>query len=423
MYSGAYLTRDLPGVGGDLKVFPEDFVVHEIPLYPALGEGEHVYALIEKRGMTTFEAIDRIARALGLPDRALGYAGLKDSRAVTRQSVSIHGADPRRVEQLKIPGIRILSVEIHRNKLRPGHLRGNRFRIRVRDVVEGAGELAAPILEYLERRGVPNAFGAQRFGSRRDAHRIGRALLLGEPKEVVDLIVGRPTRYEHNAAVLDARRKYERGDLEGALDRFPPNYATERALLRGLLGSGGRYAEASKRIPKKMRKLYLAAFQSHLFNLTLWRRIDSFDTLMDGDLAYLHEGGAVFRVEEGEAASEEIRQRAAAFEISPSGPLHGYKMPQPLGAPRYLEEEVVRDEGIDPNELARALRDARLTGERRSLRIPITETSIEVEPDGCLVVGFVLPRGSYATVVLREVMKSGDDAVLLEAEPRSDEFV
>ncbi len=423
MYSGAYLTRELPGVGGDLKVVPEDFVVHEIPLYPALGEGEHVYALIEKRGMTTFEAIDRIAHALGLPDRALGYAGLKDSRAVTRQTVSIHGADPKRVERLKIPGITVLSVEIHRNKLRPGHLRGNRFRIRVRDAVEGAADLAAPILDYLVQRGVPNAFGSQRFGSRRDAHRIGRALLLGDPKDVVDLIVGRPTRYERNVAVLDARRKYERGDLEGALDRFPPNYGSERAILRGLLGSGGRYAEAIKRIPKKMRKLYLAAFQSHLFNLTLWRRIDSFDTLMDGDLAYLHEGGAVFRIEEGEAGTEEVVGRTAAFEISPSGPLHGYKMPQPMGAPRYLEDEVVRDEGIDPLELSRTLREARLTGERRSLRIPISETSIEVESDGSLVVGFVLPRGSYATVVLREVMKSGDDAVLLEAEPRSDESV
>lgn len=435
MYGNSYLTYDLQGTGGRIKAIPEDFVVHEIPLYPALGVGEHVYVEIEKRGMTTFEAIERIMRALRVPDRAIGYAGLKDSRAVTRQTISIHGADPRAVERMKVPGMKVLSVGIHSNKLRPGHLKGNRFRIRIRDVEEGALERCERILDHLAGRGVPNAFGVQRFGSRRDAHHIGRALCLGDAKAVVDRIVGNPSPYEHNRVVVAARELYEEGDLEGALRRFPSIYKTERALLRGVLGSGGNYEDAVKGIAKKMRRLYLAAFQSHLFNMTLWRRIADFDKLMDGDLAYKHANGAVFPVgaqpveHESPVEPEEpvepvdpaaLEARLAAFDISPSGPLHGYKMLRPMGRPRFIEDEVLRDEGFEPETLMTPFRNARLKGERRSLRVPVREPSVEEgeneDGEASLLVSFMLPRGSYATIVLREIMKAGDDAVVMESD-------
>ncbi len=418
MYPNAYLTRDLPGTGGVIKAVPEDFVVHEIPLYEPQGEGEHAYVQIEKRGLTTFEAVARIARALRISDHRIGYAGLKDSRAVTRQMLSIHNVDSARVEKLDLAQIRVLSVSRHTNKLRTGHLYGNRFRITVREAEPEALERAEPILRYLEARGMPNAFGVQRFGSRRDAHRIGRALCLDDPKVAIDRIIGNPSPLEHNTGVLQARRLYESGDLEGALHKFPVPYRVERALLRGVLESGGRYDEAVTKIDKKMRRLYIAAFQSHLFNMTLWRRIDEFDVLMPGDLAYRHANGSVFPVEEhGEFGPEALAERLAAFEISPSGPLHGYKMVHPIGRPRFFEDEVLRDEGLTPEDLLQPMRNVRVKGERRSLRVPVRDVTIEPgDDDTSIVASFVLPRGSYATIVLREVMKTGDDNLVFEGE-------
>src|SRR5215204_4369664 len=103
-----YLTDDFPGVGGRIKERPEDFFVQEIPLYEPSGEGEHVYCEIQKVGLTTFEAVSRVARALGVPSKNIGYAGMKDAKAVTRQVLSIAGASEQAVMDLRAQGVSVL---------------------------------------------------------------------------------------------------------------------------------------------------------------------------------------------------------------------------------------------------------------------------------------------------------------------------
>src|SRR5687768_10461033 len=122
-----FLTDQIPGIGGSLKARPEDFFVQELPLYEPSGEGEHVYVEFQKIGMTTFDAIDRIARVLRVHPRDIGYAGMKDARAITRQIFSIPGTTEQAVMGLKIPNIEPLWAARHGNKLRLGHLAGNRF--------------------------------------------------------------------------------------------------------------------------------------------------------------------------------------------------------------------------------------------------------------------------------------------------------
>src|SRR5262245_61431504 len=121
-----YLTQDVPGLAAAIKRRYEDFQVDEIPAYEASGSGDHVYFRIEKAGLSTMRAVHDISRALGVPSREIGLAGLKDARAVTRQTFSLEHADPDRVAALSIPRIKILSVSRHSNKLRIGHLHGNR---------------------------------------------------------------------------------------------------------------------------------------------------------------------------------------------------------------------------------------------------------------------------------------------------------
>src|SRR3954453_23578385 len=129
-----FVTKDLPGVGGIIKQRAEDFFVQEIPIYEPSGEGEHVYCEIQKVGIPTFEAINRIADALHVSSRDIGYAGLKDAKAITRQVLSILGTTEQAVMDLRIPDIIVQWAARHGNKLRLGHLAGNRFAIKIRNV-------------------------------------------------------------------------------------------------------------------------------------------------------------------------------------------------------------------------------------------------------------------------------------------------
>src|SRR5439155_25871626 len=172
-----YFTRDFPGVGGVIKQRAEDFFVQEVPLYEPSGEGEHVYAEIQKVGLTTFDAVQQIARALGVSTRDIGYAGMKDARAISRQILSIWGTTPEAVMALRIPNITVQWAARHGNKLRLGHLSGNRFAIKIRDVKPTDVTRLRPVIETIEKRGLPNYFGEQRFGRRGDNDQLGAALI------------------------------------------------------------------------------------------------------------------------------------------------------------------------------------------------------------------------------------------------------
>jgi tRNA pseudouridine13 synthase len=181
------LTPELPGTGGVVRVSLEDFRVEELPLYEPSGAGAHVYVEVEKRGRTTQEVARELASLLGARERDVGAAGLKDKRAVTVQRLSVPlqpGVPPpeqlARAAAAAGRGWRALSVALHGNKLRPGHLRGNRFRIVVRGCAPGALQRAQRIGEALRERGVANLYGRQRFGRRGDNAALGAAILRRE---------------------------------------------------------------------------------------------------------------------------------------------------------------------------------------------------------------------------------------------------
>jgi tRNA pseudouridine13 synthase len=181
------LTADLPGTGGIVRAVPEDFRVEEIPLYPASGTGDHLYLRIEKVGRNTQDVVREVARALSVRERDVGVAGLKDLRAVAVQTLSVPLA-PRvppeeqvsRAAALQGPGFRVLSVTRHGNKLRTGHLAGNRFEIAVRGCLPDALPRAERIAADLRARGAPNLFGPQRFGKRGDNAALGARILRRE---------------------------------------------------------------------------------------------------------------------------------------------------------------------------------------------------------------------------------------------------
>ncbi len=394
----SYLTADMPGIGGMIKEKPEDFQVEEIPLYLPCGEGEHTYVEIEKKGITTLEAIRRLARFAAIPERDIGYAGMKDAGGITRQTLSIPRVAPERFLNLELSGIRVISAKLHKNKLKLGHLAGNRFRIRVGGVVADAQEKAGAVMAVLRERGVPNYFGVQRYGAQGNYPFVGRALLLGDYKAAIDGIMGDPQAVK-DERWQDAITSYHHGNLAESLDTFPGYCRTERDIIARLIRNPDAHEKALHAVNVRLRRLYLSAYQSALFDRVLDDRLSGLDRVMEGDLAYKHANGACFLVEDAgvEAARAEI------FEISPSGPLFGCKMTLPQGAPLELENRVLTEEGIALEQFALS-GGLRMEGERRPLRIQLKDP-VTVMKDAALVLEFSLPRGSYATSVLREIMK------------------
>jgi len=402
MHELPFLTGDVPGVGGRIKSRREDFRVEEVPLYEPSGEGTHIYFRIEKSGLPTLHAVQNIARALSIGTYDIGYAGLKDASAVTTQTLSLEHVDPARIEALDLPGIRVVDVSRHGNKLKLGHLAGNRFAIRVREVDVARVDEVRAMLEVLARRGVPNYFGPQRFGLRGDSWKIGRAMLLGDYDEALSRMLGRPGPLDRGQ-VREARELFERGDFPAAAEAWPYPFRNERRLCRALAKAKGDGRRAFRAIDKTLRRFFRSAHQSYLFNQVVARRVDALDRLQAGDLAWRHPRGAVFKVED--PAAEQAR--CASFEISPTGPLFGYRMTMPTGEPGVCEQELLAEANL-------ALEDWRdgperkVKGGRRPLRFRPYDATAEAGQDDVgpfIELRFRLESGCYATTMLREICK------------------
>ncbi len=411
-----FLTADLPGVGGEIKRRPEDFLVDEQPLYEPCGEGEHVYLCIQKRGMTTSQVVGVLARHFGVRAGAVGYAGLKDKHAITRQIFSVHGPGkkPEDFPDLVHERLATLWVDRHTNKLRPGHLRGNRFSIRIRNVDMTRAPAAKRILDRLSATGVPNLAGEQRFGSRANNHALGRLDLLGRHQELIDLLLGPDPAYPRN--MPEAREAYARSDYASALEHCPPVARTERNVLRALR-NGAPPDRALRAVDETQRRFWISAYQSAIFNRVLCGRMDAgtFDRLLAGDLAQKHINGAVFIVDDEVLADPGTPERVRSFEISPSGPMWGLKMARAGGAVDAMECAALEETGVTLEDIAAFAERSRqpVTGARRPLRVPLIDPEVEggIDEHGHYVrCAFELPAGAFATIVMREVMKPSVEA-------------
>jgi len=399
-----FLTADLAGTGGVIKKYDEDFVVEEVSQYHAKGRGTHVYFQIEKRGLTTLRANREIARALRKKPSDVGYAGLKDAHGVTRQWLSVEHVDVEHVRSLAIDRIKVLEVTKHTNKLKLGHLSGNKFVVRVRDACGDGLERARAIVDVLSGRGLPNYFGPQRFGVRGDNAVIGRAILRDDYDKAIQVMLGRANEFD-NDAIRKARDLFDARDYEAAARAWPGRSFTEQATVCVTYGRTGRDAKKAWRVVNHtLRKLYLSSFQSELFNRIVADRIDSIDKLEPGDVAWKHANGACFLVEDAEVE----QPRCDSFEISPTGPIFGRKMKRPTGQPDETEQAVLLESGLTVDSID-SKGSGKLDGARRPMRVPLRDAAVSAGRDErgeYLELSFFLPPGSYATNALREVTKT-----------------
>jgi tRNA pseudouridine13 synthase len=406
-----YLTAEVSGTGGHIKQREADFLVEEIPLYEPKGEGEHIYLMIEKQGLATNQLIELLAEHFGVRPNCIGYAGMKDKRAITRQVVSIHvpGRRPEDYPMLRAAGVQVLSADLHINKLRRGHLKGNRFAVYIRGTDPSRVLDAERTLRILHKRGLPNLFGSQRFGARLNNHVLGKYYLTRRHKDLLDALLGPDGEVADRNT--EARRAYAEGRYADAFALTPHGQRSEREALRAL-SRGRRPAEAVNAVNDMQRRFWITAFQSAIFNRVCARRIEdgTFDQFLEGDIAARHCASGLFRVDRATLDDPATETRRTDLEISPTGPLWGVAMMEAQGAPGDMEREELAREDVPMESLAWAAKvfGDHLAGSRRPLRVPIIDPRLEsgVDEHGSFIrCAFELPPGAFATMVMREVMK------------------
>ncbi len=345
----------LPKVDAKIGPDPEHFLVEEIPAYPLSDQGEHVFLFIEKRELNTNDVVKRLAQASGIVERDIGYAGMKDRQAVTRQwfSVLYKGDDAARFDLGE--GVRILETRRHNNKLRTGHLIGNRFTITLVGAAPEDLVRAEKITDYLKREGLANYYGAQRFG--RGGNNLGFSL-----SWLNDQLGGKEGKSESS-------------------DR-------DRSDTR----SRKRRSHKSSRFDNK---LHPSVVQSELFNRYLSARLQLSDPLLLGEVVRLNGTGTHFIVED---LDRELPRKLSG-DLILTGTMPGGKTLSPKHAAAKLEAETARAMGLSDDHMQCLLKIA--PGARRDLYVALEDLTCVCEQDE-IAISFVLPAGGYATQVIRE---------------------
>jgi tRNA pseudouridine13 synthase len=318
----------------------DTFLVEEIPAYLPSGTGEHTYVWIEKRGLTTGEAVRRVARAAGVAEREIGFAGQKDRHATTRQFLSVPGWAPEAAVGMADEGLRVLRAERHGNKLRLGHNKGNWFEVVLQQLAAGEAEALEARLRVLAAQGVPNRFGEQRFGAAGDNVAVALAILRGERRE------------------RDQRR----------------------------------------------RQFLLSALQSAVFNhlLELRARDGGLLRLRSGDVLQKRDSGGLFITDDPQRDGERIA--AGEVVPTGPLPGNREKEPPEGTEARRLEDEALAQVGVRREELAtlgRALPGARRPV---VVAVTLGDPPASREGEDRLRLRFALPSGSYATVLVEALL-------------------
>ena len=407
-----YITGD-KGIGGDIRVKYEDFYVEEIPEHLPSGTGPNTWLLIEKIGRNTLDVVLDIAKEMKISRKRMGFAGMKDKSALTRQWLCVANSEASELQGLeeKLYNVKVLEIKQNEKKLRIGQLIGNKFRILIRNTndPENDAETAKKILTKLEEVGVPNYYGWQRFGKNRpNTHKVGEFLVHNNIKGAVDSYIGNPYSKEKDH-IKAARQFYDDGELEEAYESMPSGMRYEKMMLRELMKQQRKKGELDEKsykialesLPKPLKRMFVHAYQSYLFNKAVSERTKlGINKYIDGDIIIDNEEHLVHEFD-----INDINNRIKAFEVHPTAPLYGTKVPLAGAEVGELEQKVLNDEKINLEDFE-CPKTPKLGshGLRRAIRFKIWDVSAMATSEGVLT-EFSIPKGCYATAVLREIMK------------------
>ena len=332
----------------------DDFVVTEIPLYEFSGEGEHLVLKIRKKDLATWDAIEILAKFLNCSSRDFGYAGLKDKNAMTVQSISVHRKYEEKLKSFQHENLKILETTYHNKKIKVGHLKGNKFFNRLKRVGAIEKRKIEEALGLIVTNGIPNYFGFQRFGIDGDNYKKGKDIIDGKLKE---------KRRNLKQMYINAYQSYlfnswlsKRIEISKLIEAFEPKEIYQRLNL-------------PLDVVKQMKK------QKHPFKL------------MTGDLLSHYPFGKIFTIEDLDEESQKFNDRDRV----PTGLLSGKRVKNSVDLAYEIEKEFEAHTGED--------------GARRFAWIfPEDISSNYKEDKNWMEIQFYLPKGSYATEVIAEII-------------------
>ncbi len=402
-----YYASDTEGIGGRLRVTPEDFRVFEIPGRDwSTTTGPYLICELTKTNWELQHAIKEIARRLNISHRRIGWAGTKDKNAVTTQFISIYDVTPEQVAAVRLKDIRLVVVGQSNEQLSLGDLGGNRFDLVIRDTVSDNLEERVAEISAISARALPNYFGLQRFGVIRPlTHRVGEYILHGDYERAVVTYVGEAFPHERDDIRATRNAFADSRDPKEALQNLPPHMSFERTMLHHLYMHPGDYAGALRELPPKLLSMFVSAFQSYVFNRVLSRRLSDGNSLTDpvpGDhLLFFNGRTDTATAQNIHSVSLHIARNRCNIALFMPG-----KDPNDARTKTPATSAILDEMNITPENFSRAALfvKTKFDGAWR----PITlKTAIESEASGDTVrLRFSLPPGHYATTVCREFMKT-----------------
>ncbi len=430
------------GIGGSIRESVDDFVVEEVlvdsskasvngevskkVLGSTLQKQRFLLCVLIKRNWDTFIAVKNISKSLGIDQTRVQFAGIKDAKAITAQHISIENITMEEAGKIDVKDVQVLPIGYVREMLSLFYLLGNNFTITIKSVENSESQVEKRIsqnmLELESIGGVPNFFGHQRFGTTRPiTHLVGKALVQGDFEAAAMLFLAKPSIHEHPASRQARQELLSSGNFMQAQQNFPKQLRFERMMINHLADNPGDYVGAFQSLPVKLQALFVQAHQSYLFNRFLSERVKHglpLNEALEGDyIVGVERSGlpmtAVFKIVTHENISE-VNSQVKAGRLRVALPIFGVKQKLSQGIMGKIENEVLEQEGVEAenlrfNVLSRA-------GGKGGLRAAITPVkdfklqSVSASANaGCMAkLSFMLLRGSYATVVLREIMKPSD---------------
>jgi tRNA pseudouridine13 synthase len=384
----------------------EDFRVEELvsleAVVPSPRPGYHPLYRVEKRSIDTMHMGDELSAALG---SRVSYGGLKDKRAAAIQYVTPTSNKPARPEELRRERFSARLVGYVPTRITPGSVIGNRFRITLRECCGQFRARAEEALELARLGRLPNFFGHQRFGaSGVGTHKIGRAIVHRDFEDAVNVLLG-PKR-EGDDADSEAREAMARGQFETGLMLLPPGQDTERAVASSLARNPSDFVKALRAVSPRLRRLYVQAYQSYIFNRTISR------ALAGGLDISAYEAGDNW----AEPSDDGLGTKRVRGVMDPAGPravpmvqLAGYAFRNYGGRFDALALEAMSEDGVSPRDFyVKEMQEASAEGTFRVPHIEARDAKLLVTEGLTATLEFALARGQYATVLLREIIKPED---------------
>ena len=432
------------GVGGVIRESVDDFVVEEVLVDGSkasigkvaetrvLGASDakqrYLLCVLVKRNWDTFIALKNIAKQIDVSQRQIQIAGIKDAKAVTAQHITIENCSMEDAAKINIKDIKIRPVGYVREKLSTYYLLGNSFTISIKSIKHSESTITKRVTETATALsaigGIPNFFGHQRFGTTRPiTHLVGKAIIEGDFEKAATLFLAKPSNHEHPSSRSARKELQSTQDFKRALQNFPKQLRYERLMLKHLVEKPEDFVGAFRRLPVKLQALFVQAYQSYLFNLFLSERVKkgfSLNMAEVGDFVVNVERSGLPMVNVAKVAGaenlSEINALVKAGRMRVTLPLVGIKQSLSQGVMGHIEKQVLEEESVETGSFrVDEVPEISRRGGLRAVVTPIrdfkllgTSARAALQKAHQADLSFMLLRGSYATVLLREIMKPSD---------------